>query len=59
MNFYQSPRTLPQHTLVTYILLGAVPLILCAVAGGGAALLGGAIGIPLLFRQAKVWNDTM
>lgn len=28
-------------------------------AGGGAAIIGGAIGIPLLFKQARVWDDTM
>lgn len=30
-----------------------------AVAGAGAALIGGAIGIPLLFKQARVWDDTI
>jgi hypothetical protein len=30
-----------------------------AAAGGGAAILGGAIGIPLLFKQVKVWDATM
>lgn len=30
-----------------------------AVAGGGAALLGIVIGVPMLFRQLKVWEETM
>ncbi|KAF8059159.1 PHO89 [Scenedesmus sp. PABB004] len=29
------------------------------VAGAGAALLGAAIGVPLLFRQLKVWDNTI
>lgn len=29
------------------------------VAGGGAALLGALIGVPLLLRQIKVWDTTM
>lgn len=28
-------------------------------AGGGAAVIGGAVGIPLLLKQAKVWDETM
>jgi hypothetical protein len=30
-----------------------------AVAGAGSALLGAVIGVPLLFRQLKVWEETM
>lgn len=30
-----------------------------AVAGAGAAVLGAVIGVPLLFRQLKVWEETM
>lgn len=30
-----------------------------AAAGGGAAVLGAAIGVPLLFRQLKTWDATM
>jgi hypothetical protein len=30
-----------------------------AVAGLGGALLGAAIGVPLLLRQKKVWEETM
>ena len=29
------------------------------VAGGGAALLGALIGVPLLLRQIKVWDTNM
>jgi hypothetical protein len=30
-----------------------------AVAGGASALLGAAIGVPLLLRQLKTWDATM
>uniref|UniRef100_A0A383WA46 Phosphate transporter n=1 Tax=Tetradesmus obliquus TaxID=3088 RepID=A0A383WA46_TETOB len=30
-----------------------------AAAGGGAAVLGAAIGVPLLFRQLKTWDATI
>lgn len=29
------------------------------VAGAGAALIGGAIGVPMLLKQIKVWDETM
>jgi hypothetical protein len=34
-------------------------LLISAVSGAGAAIIGGAIGVPLLFRQRKVWEATM
>jgi hypothetical protein len=33
--------------------------IYSVVAGGGAALIGGAIGVPLLLRARKTWDKTM
>jgi hypothetical protein len=36
-----------------------MPCALHSYPGGGAALIGGAIGIPLLLKQAKVWDSTI
>jgi hypothetical protein len=34
-------------------------VVVDVLAGAGAAIIGGAIGIPMLLKQAKVWDSTI
>lgn len=61
------PPTPTPHPSLTFVLLkGASKIIklpvgtvmmICGVAGAGAAVVGGGIGMPLLFRAKKRWDE--